>query len=181
MTENVLMAGQGGQGMILLGKLLAGMAMKAGLRTTYFPSYGTEVRGGTAHCHVKVADEEIFLPNVEHADTLVVMNQPSMERFGPRLKAGGLLLINSSMVEPPKKLPDGATVHAVPATQIAHDLGDMRVCNMVMLGAYQAASRWLTAENVEAYLAKTMTGRKAKLLPLNRQAVAAGAAAVKGG
>ena len=181
MTENILLAGQGGQGMILLGKLLAGMAMKADLHTTYFPSYGTEVRGGTAHCHVKVCDEEIYLPNVERATVLIIMNQQSMDRFGPRLQAGGLLLVNSSMVHPPDELPAGVRLHALPVTQTAHDLGDVRVGNMVMLGAYQAASEWLTAENIESYLSRTMTGRKAALLPLNRQAVAAGVRAVGSG
>ena len=165
---------------ILMGKLLAGMAMKADLHTTYFPSYGTEVRGGTAHCHVKISDEEVYLPNVEHADVLIVMNQMSMDRFGERLVGGGLLLANSSMVTPPADLPAGAVVRQIPATGMAVDLGDIRVGNMVMLGAYRAARDWLTAENLEAYLTRTMTGRKAALLELNRKAAAAGAAALRG-
>ena len=181
MLENILLAGQGGQGMILLGKLLAGMAMNADLQTTYFPSYGSEVRGGTAHCHVKISDEEIYLPNVEHADAMIIMNQPSMDRFGSRLKEDGLLLINSSMASPPADLPAGVVVHSLRVTHMAHEMGDMRVGNMLMLGAYQAARGWLTAERVEEYLVKTMTGRKAALLELNRQAIAAGAAAVTGG
>jgi 2-oxoglutarate ferredoxin oxidoreductase subunit gamma len=99
MTEKIILAGFGGQGMMLLGKLLAQAAMADGKQVTYFPSYGTEVRGGTAVYHLIVSSEEIFSPIIEEADTLIVMNQPSYQKFKGMLKPDGLLLLNTSMIK----------------------------------------------------------------------------------
>ena len=172
MTERVIMAGFGGQGMMMMGKLLAGVAMRQGKEVTFFPSYGAEVRGGTAHCHVVISDEPIYSPIVEEADTLIVMNQPSYDKFQPRLREGGLILLNSSMAETDDALADTPpdTCLRIPATEVADEIGNVRVANAVMLGAYAASRGLLPAEAVLAGLESEMVGRKAHLLDVNRAA-----------
>ena len=97
MNHRIIFAGSGGQGLLTVGKLLAQCSMEEGRHVTCFPSYGSEVRGGTSHCHVIVSDEEIYSPLVEDATALMIMNQPSLERFGPQLIRPGLLVLNTSM------------------------------------------------------------------------------------
>ena len=172
MTERVIMAGFGGQGIMLMGKLYAAAAMHAGKEVTFFPSYGAEVRGGTAHCNVIVSGEPIYSPTVETADTILVMNQPSYGKFRPRLRAGGLLIINTSMAAPEDDLErkSPAQCLALPATEVANELGNVRVANTVMLGAYAAARPVVPVERILAELEKGMTGRKAHLLEINQRA-----------
>ena len=172
MTERVIMAGFGGQGMMLLGKLLAGVTMRQGLEVTFFPSYGAEVRGGTAHCHVVISDEPIYSPIVEEADSLLIMNQPSYAKFRPRLRRNGLLILNSSMTAAEEAQEDRspATCVTLPATQTANELGTVRVANVVMLGAYAAMQSVLPPESMLAAVEAQMKGRKAHLLEVNRQA-----------
>ena len=177
MTERVIMAGFGGQGMMLLGRLLAGVAMNEGMEVTFFPSYGAEVRGGTAHCHVVMSDEPIFSPVVEQADTLIIMNQLSYDKFRPRLRPNGRLLINSSMAETVGAVEDGAPAAClpVPATETANELGNVRVANVVMLGAYTTLWNCLPSAAVMRGLEAELGGRKAHLLALNRRAFERGA------
>lgn len=172
MTERVIMAGFGGQGMMLAGKVYAMAIMEAGLEVTFFPSYGAEVRGGTAHCHVIASQEPIYSPMVNTADALIIMNQPSYIKFRPRLRAGGLLLINSSMaqVEQDQEQGNRVTCVSLPVTELANDLGAVRVANTIMLGAYATLRPVVPAEAVFATFAKGMTGAKAKLLEVNRKA-----------
>ena len=172
MTERVIMAGFGGQGIMMIGKLLAGVAMREGKEVTFFPSYGAEVRGGTAHCHIVISDEPINSPVVEEADTLFIMNQPSYDKFRGRLRDGGLLVLNSSMAEEAASPEAGrtATCVGVPATEAANEIGNVRVANSVMLGAYAAARGLLPVEAVLAGLEREMVGRKAALLEVNRTA-----------
>ena len=134
MLERVIMAGFGGQGMMFIGKLLAQAGMEEGFNVTYFPSYGAEVRGGTAHCHVAISDQPIYSPIVEEADALIIMNQPSYRKFRPCLKPDGLLILNSSMVEVKEEA--DAEVVAVPATELADEMGGVRVGNVIMLALY---------------------------------------------
>ena len=140
MTEQVIMAGFGGQGVMLIGKTYAGSAMHAGKEVTFFPSYGAEVRGGTAHCHIIVSDGPIYSPMVELADSLIIMNQPSYEKFRQRLRPEGLLLLNSSMAQMDKarEAESQALALAIPATELANELGNVRVANVIMLGVYAA-------------------------------------------
>ena len=172
MTERVIMAGFGGQGMMMLGKLLAGVAMREGREVTFFPSYGAEVRGGTAHCHVVISDEPIYSPIVEEADTLIIMNQPSYDKFRPRLQAGGLLLLNSSMTEPDeaRERASAARCLSAPVTEMADKLGNVRVANVVMLGVYAHARAVLTTSALMAGLEASLAGAKAHLLEINREA-----------
>lgn len=153
---------------MFIGKLLAQLMMEEGYRITYFPSYGAEVRGGTANCHIIISTNEIYSPVVEEADSLIIMNQPSYRKFVGRLKEGGIAFLNSSMVEAEEH--SNRRFILVPATDIASELGDVRVGNVVMLGVYNAVRGFLPDEKVLQYLGKVLAGRKAELLPLNEKA-----------
>lgn len=145
--EDVVMAGFGGQGLMFIGKLLAYSAMKEGRHVTWMPSYGPEMRGGTANCTVVVSSEEIGSPLMLHPRAAIVMNNPSMEAFEQRLQGNGLLLLSSSMVNRPATRTD-VKVLAVPASEIAVSAGTERAANMVMLGAYVAATRVVMKESI---------------------------------
>ena len=173
MTERIIMAGFGGQGMMLLGRLVATVMMRQGTHVTYFPSYGPEVRGGTAHCHVIFSDDPIYSPVVEHADTLIITNQLSYDRFHARIAQGGLMVLNSTMVSD-EQPHEGVRVVRVPATDIANELGNLRVTNMAMLGAYRGAKELLPLEEIRKLLAESFTGRKAALLDINLKALERG-------
>ncbi len=177
MTERAIMAGFGGQGMMLLGKMLAHAGMIDGLEVTFFPSYGAEVRGGTAHCHVILSDAPIYSPIVEHADTLVLMNQPSYEKFRPRLRNGGHLLLNTSMVDADRDTAheQAAKTVLLPATEEANALGNVRVANVMMLGAYVTLWHPVSEDAIMAVLEEKLGSRKAHLLEVNRRAFRRGA------
>ncbi len=177
MEERMLFAGAGGQGLMTLGKLFALAGLHDGKNVTWYPSYGAEVRGGTAHCHVVVSDSEIYSPLVEEATAMVVMNQPSLNRFLPRLSDDGLLVLNTSLAE----LGDGqspANVIAVPATDIANELGDVRVANMAMLGALNTARRIVREKTLEKALKEFLGSKKKHFLEPNLAAYARGREAV---
>lgn len=172
-TEKALFAGFGGQGMMLLGKLLAEAMMREGRHVTFFPSYGSEVRGGTAHCHVIFSREEISSPVVESADTVIAMNQPSYEKFKGRTRRGGLFLVNTSLARATSP-PERVRIVRVPATQIANELGNVLTANMVMLGVYLGIRRCLPPEHMVDLLRETLTGRKASLFDINCRALERG-------
>ncbi len=171
MLERVILAGFGGQGMMFIGKILAQAGMKQGHNVTYFPSYGAEVRGGTANCHVVISSEEISSPVVESADTLIIMNQPSFQKFAPRLETDGMLLANSTLVDPGG---DDRIVR-IPATQTASDIGDVRVANLVMLGAYNNLKGFFSSDLLLKCLKTSLTGKKQDLFQVNRDAFEQGA------
>lgn len=177
MTEKIILAGFGGQGMMLLGKLLAQAAMSENRYVTYFPSYGTEVRGGTAVYHLVISNEEIFSPLIEVADTLMVMNQPSYQKYKGMLKPDGLLILNSSMIKA-DNLPD-AKVHKIPATEIASKLGNVLVSNIVMLGAYLAIKQLFSGDQILKQLHGILQQKKGELFTLNKQALESGIHIVK--
>ena len=173
MLERAIMAGFGGQGLMFMGKLVAKMMMDEGMAVTYFPSYGAEVRGGTANCHVIVSSGEIASPIVEEADTIVVMNQPSYDRFKSRLAAGGVALVNSSLVQAADP-PAGRVILEIPATQMAGDLGDVRAANMVMMGAYNVVREFVPFEKLLAHMADAFGVRKKDAVELNGKAIELG-------
>ena len=175
MTERVIMAGFGGQGLLFMGKLLAEMMMEKDFHVTWFPSYGAEVRGGTCNCHVIVSDEEIFSPVVERATTLGIMNEPSYTRFAPRLEPNGLLLLNTTMV-PSVDAKSDPRIFPIPVTDLAAELGNVRVANMIMMGAYNRLRSLMTPEELLRGVKAALTGSKAKLFDLNRRAAECGAA-----
>jgi len=139
--EEVIIAGFGGQGIILAGRLLAQTAMKAGKEVTFMPAYGAEVRGGTANCMVVIAGEPVASPLVSNPDSLIVMNKASLHKFGSRVKGGGLLVMNSSLVDEEPELNEGVSVLKIPANELAVELGSARSANMVALGAYLQTRR----------------------------------------
>jgi 2-oxoglutarate ferredoxin oxidoreductase subunit gamma len=175
MDERMIFSGFGGQGLMTLGKFVAELLMHK-FEVTFFPSYGTEVRGGTAYCHVCISDRPIASPTVERATVLVVMNQMSYDRFAPMVRPDGLVLSNASMVKP-----DGAhgpsQLAEIDASGLANGLGDVRVANMVMLGALSALKGLASEKEVVALLEKKLGTEpgKREILQLNKQALIVGA------
>lgn len=173
MREELIIAGFGGQGIMFTGTLLSQAAMIEGKFVTYFPSYGAEVRGGTANCSVTIADTIIGSPVITSPDSLIILNKPSLDKFGPRLKKGGLLVLNSTLIEDEIKESNRQVVH-IPATDIAEKIGQIKVANIVALGKYLAIRKIVSQESIFQALEALLTGKKKELLELNRKALAAG-------
>ncbi|MHC4229743.1 MAG: 2-oxoacid:acceptor oxidoreductase family protein [Planctomycetota bacterium] len=177
--EEIVIAGFGGQGVMLAGKLLAQTAMRAGKEVTYMPSYGAEVRGGTANCMVIIADNKIACPVVGRPDSLIVMNKASLTKFGPRLKNGGLLVMNRSLIDSEPQVDDSVEIVAVPADELAVELGSHRSTNMVAVGAYLQKREYLTPDEAAQALPDAIARRYHKTLPVNIEALHKGAEFVK--
>lgn len=175
--EKVIIAGFGGQGVILMGQILSHAATIADLNTTWIPSYGPETRGGTANCAVTIGKERINSPVVSVPDSLVVMNQPSLDKFQKKLKKGGVLIANKSQI-PDADYRDDIKVYEVDANKKALEIGNLRVANMVMLGAYIAATGVFSQDEMFAVFEQIFTGKKSELIDLNKQALEAGIQAV---
>lgn len=172
--EEIVCAGFGGQGIMFLGKLLAQAAMTEGLQVTYLPSYGAEVRGGTAHCNVIISSEEIASPVIGAPTSGIVMNHPSLVKFEPKLRPGGLLVVNSSLaLESPRR--GDIQVMEVPATEIADSLGNIQVANMIALGCYLRGRAVVPLSTVTDCLKEVLPGRKEALLSINEEALRRGA------
>lgn len=176
MENSLLIAGFGGQGVILIGQLLGYAATAAGKSATYYPAYGAEQRGGTANCTVVIADEEIGSPVVTKLDTVIVMNEPSLVRFEEWVKPGGTIIVNSSLINRKVGRTDVRAIY-VGANDIAGNLGSDKIANMVMLGSYLAVSKVLPVDAVLATM-KAKLADKPKFLPLNEAAINAGMNAV---
>jgi 2-oxoglutarate ferredoxin oxidoreductase subunit gamma len=173
--HRLIAAGSGGQGIMTLGKLLCMAAMREGRNVTYMQSYGAEVRGGTANCQVVVGSGTIYSPLVEQADSLVMLNQPSYDRFAPVLKPDGLMLVNSSTVSPrPDGQAAGARLFQVPATELAAEMGDVRAANVIMLGVLLGLTGLVNHETCRGALADLLGRRRPELLALNEGALARG-------
>lgn len=176
MIHEVIMAGFGGQGVMLIGQLLTYGGMLADKQVSWIPSYGPEMRGGTANCSVIIADEAIGSPIVTEPTAVIAMNLPSLDKFEHSLLPGGVLIINSSLIERKANRSD-ITVHYVPANDIAADLGNTKVANMVALGALLTATGAVETDCVLNAFAK-MFAKRPELLPVNEQALTAGAQCV---
>ena len=172
--EEIVIAGFGGQGIMLTGKLLAQTAMNAGKEVTYMPSYGAEVRGGTANCMVVIAEKEIACPVVGRPGSLIVLNKASLNKFGPRLEDGGLLIMNSSLIDTEPQLDESVEIIAVPADEIAVELGSQKATNMVALGAYLQKRGCLTPDEAAQALPDVLARRYHKTLALNIEALRKG-------
>jgi 2-oxoglutarate ferredoxin oxidoreductase subunit gamma len=170
-TTKLFFAGSGGQGILLMGQMITYAAMLEDKAATFLPSYGPEMRGGTANCTVIVSDAPVGCPLIYEADAVVVMNLPSLIKFEPMVKPGGLLLINTAIVNQPAKRSD-IRVLEIPVNDIAMDLGNPKVANMVMLGALVRATDVVSEESIRQVMLKTFTGEKAKLNDANMQAFA---------
>lgn len=177
MTEKTFMAGFGGQGIISLGQLWVYSAIKEGLKVTFFPFYGAEKRGGIARASVIVSSNEITSPIVTSADSVVVMNQDSVEIAEKVCKEGGTIFVNSSLIKTDPARPDAKIVH-VPCNDIALKLGDVRIANMVMMGALSKVTGAVKLDRLEAILKSYFRTNKHSLIPLNIAAVEEGKKAV---
>lgn len=173
MLETFVFAGFGGQGVMFAGQLLAYAAMDAGLEVAWIPSYGPEMRGGTAHCLTAISDRPIGSPIVQHPKVAVVFNNPSFEKYEPLVARDGLLVVNISLVAHTSGRADLTEV-LVPATQIATQLGNIRVTNMVLLGAALTAHPVLPLEALCRALEKHIPAHRRSLLDLNRKALQRG-------
>ncbi len=173
MQKEIIIAGFGGQGVLFAGQVLAYAAMEVGKEVTWIPSYGPEMRGGTANCTVIIADEEIGSPLVKYPPLAIVLNLPSFDKYEPLIKPGGALIVNQSMIDRSAKREDITEVF-VPCNEIAEAIGDRRLLNMVAVGALLRFLPELSLEDVEKALRDHLPTRRRDLLPLNFQALRRG-------
>jgi 2-oxoglutarate ferredoxin oxidoreductase subunit gamma len=178
MQQEVIFAGFGGQGVLFAGQLLAYAALEQGLEVTWIPSYGPEMRGGTANCTVVVSDEEIGSPVVAHPGAVVVFNGPSLDKYAPMVRPGGWVVVNASLV-PQAVTREDVQVLRVEGSQMAEALGERKLANLVMLGALLARLPILPLDAVEAALREHLPARHQRLLVPNCQALHAGAEAAR--
>ena len=170
MLERVLIAGSGGQGILLIGRILARASMSCVPHVTYFPAYGAEVRGGTSNCQIVLSDEEIHSPVPDQFEAMLILNQESATHFIPRRTDSTRIILNTSLGE----TPDAGPVTAIRATDIANDLGEIRAANFVMMGAYLASNTCIPAEALEDCIRKEFAGKPAALIDLNIEALEIG-------
>ena len=168
-----IFAGFGGQGVMLMGQVLAYAGMIEGKNVTWMPSYGPEMRGGTANCTVVVENKEVASPVVDKAEVVVAMNIPSMLKFQETVTKDGFLFLNQSVIdrEPDRK---DVNIYKIPCNEIADSLGNLKVANMVMLGAVIGATKIVSKESVIKALEQKLTGKKAQLIDINIKAIEEG-------
>ena len=173
--KKTVFAGFGGQGILMMGYAFAVAAMRDGKEVTYLPSYGAEMRGGTANCTVAVSDEEIFSPVASSPDYAVIMNRPSMVKYESTIKKGGIILLNSNLVD--KELSrDDIVLVKIPANDISRKLGSERAINMIMLGAFVAKTKMTSLDSIINGLIEIVKGKRASsLMKLNRKGLDRGA------
>jgi len=178
MLERMIISGFGGQGIMLMGRLLIYAGMLEGKNVAWMPSYGPEMRGGTANCTVLISTKEIGSPIVSHPKVLIAMNQPSLDKFELNVSENGLIILNDSLIEREVKR-NNVDIIRISADDIAYKLGNSRTANMVLLGAYIKKSEVVKLETVFKALEKTLAGRNKKLLNLNKEALKQGTELVK--
>lgn len=179
MQNEVKFAGFGGQGVMLMGQILAQAAINEGFEVVWIPSYGPEMRGGTAYCTVVISDRPIGSPIIRNPKHLVAMNRPSLEKFAPTVRPGGVIFINQSLISIDAGR-DDVDILSVPIIEIARSLGNVRAANIVALSAFVARSNIVKFDSLtEAVLAKF--AHKEKFIPLNKKALEAGKEAALGG
>lgn len=174
MEERITIAGFGGQGVMAMGQLLTYAGMIEGKHVSWLPSYGPEMRGGTANCGVIVSNEPVGSPVVVNSTAAIVMNKPSLDKFEPTVNEGGRLFINSSLIDAKSERKD-LEVYYIPANEIADELGNMKVANMVMLGAYLEVSKTVDVESILEGFTKVFGENRAHLIPINKEALEKGA------
>jgi 2-oxoglutarate ferredoxin oxidoreductase subunit gamma len=176
MTKQYIFAGFGGQGMLLIGKFLAMASMLEGKHVSWLPSYGPEMRGGTANCSVTVSDEPVASPMVEKADAVIAMNRPSLDKFESHVKPGGVLVINSSIIDRKAERDDIKVIYC-DAQRIAEEIKNPKGANVAILGSLMAAEPIVSDELMSEAIRIELGERKAKFLPGNMKALEAGKAA----
>ncbi|HPF21380.1 MAG TPA: 2-oxoacid:acceptor oxidoreductase family protein [Syntrophomonas sp.] len=173
MEKQILFAGFGGQGVLSMAQFLAYAAMEAGKFVAWVPSYGAEMRGGTANCLVTIADEEISSPITENPLMAVIMNRPSLEKFEQKIQPGGTLVLNSSLVDRQPQRQD-VEVLSIPVNQIAEDIANPRGANMILLGAYLQKTEVVETEKVLEYFERIYKGKKPSVIESNKEAFLTG-------
>jgi len=177
MMDKVIMAGFGGQGIMFLGKALAYAGMVDDLELCWIPSYGPEMRGGTANCSVVLSDEEIHSPVIDYADCAILLNKPAYDKFSTRIKSGGTLVVNSSLAKIENHRNDIKIIE-IPATDIANELGNSSIANMICLGALLPSLKLIDLESVQKAMEK-LTKKRPELLEINLGAIRKGLSYVK--
>jgi len=177
MENKIMISGFGGQGVMLIGQLLGYTAKDVDKKSTFYPAYGPEQRGGTANCTIVISDNEIGSPVPTKIDTLMALNQPSIDKYLDKIKSGGTLIINSNHVKQKVDRND-ISIYEVPADDLARELGFAKAANMVMLGAYAEANNILTQEQILSTL-KVQLARKAEFFDLNKAAIVKGSETIK--
>lgn len=173
MSLKSIFSGFGGQGVLMMGYVLGVAGMEQDKHVTFLPAYGAEMRGGTANCTVVVSDEEIASPVASTPEFVVAMNYPSMIKYQGQVKSGGTMFLNSDLIsESPSR--DDITIVWVPANSLAHEMGNDKVLNMIMLGAMNAVSQIVEHESLGQALETVLQGKKQALLDLNKRALARG-------
>ncbi len=178
MIRTIRVAGFGGQGVMLTGQLMAHAATKQGLYSLWVPTYGPETRGGTANCSVTISDHPIYSPVFQKSDDLLIFNEPSLTKFGDKVKPGGNLFFNSSLIKHDFKH-DGYNAFGVPMTELAGSLDKPQVANMVMLGAYLNKVNIFKEEVIIESLKYFLGEKKVGMLPVNEKAITLGFQSVK--
>ncbi len=174
MHHEIIFSGFGGQGALFAGQVMTYAGMEAGWQVTWIPSYGPEMRGGTAHCTVIISDKPIGSPIIRNPTIAVVLNPESMDVYEPLVRPGGLLVINSTLVRRPP-VRDDIDAIAVPANDLASELGNVKMANVVLLGTMLALRPIVPLEAVEAVLDEHLTGSKRRFIEPNKRALRLGA------
>ena len=177
MKKQIIISGFGGQGDLAIGKNLAEAGMAEGLNVTWAPSYGPEMRGGTANCSVVLSDKPVGSPVFARSTELIALNEPSLVKFEAGVLSGGMVFVNSDVVTDKVSRQD-LTAYYIPCARIAEEVGNPKVGNMVMLGAYVAGTKILKPETIEAMIQEMFAGPKAKFIPLNIEAFRRGMACI---
>jgi 2-oxoglutarate ferredoxin oxidoreductase subunit gamma len=173
MQKEIIISGFGGQGALFSGQVIAYAAMDTGKQVTWIPSYGPEMRGGTANCTVIIADEEIGSPLVQHPPLAIALNLPSFDKYEPLMESGGTLIVNQSMVDRGAKR-DDVHVLLIPCNEIAEEIGDKKLMNMVAAGALLTALKDISLQDLEKALENHLPARHKHLLPKNYEALKRG-------
>ncbi len=174
MLQKIIIAGFGGQGVILAGNVLAETALAENKNITAMVSYGAEMRGGTAHCTVTISDKEIASPIVDNPTTAIILNEPSLDKFEDKVEKNGLIVLNSSLVKREIKR-DDIEIIKIPATDLANELGNVRIANSILIGAFIKKTNILNLNKVIETLPKAFPKRKQDLIEINIKALKKGA------
>ena len=173
--ETAIIAGFGGQGVMIIGNLLAYAGMREGRYVSYLPIYGVEMRGGTADCTVVISSQPIGSPVVQKAHSVIALNQPSLTKYERRMEAQGLLLINASLIDPKEVSRTDIQLLPVPVNDLARENGNPKLANMVALGAFIETTRWVQMASLFGSLEKVLDQRYHHLIPPNIRALQKGA------
>ena len=172
--QEIRIAGMGGQGIMVIGQLLAHATLIEGGNVVWFPSYGPETRGGAAECTVILDSDEIGSPVTSSPDTLIAMTQPLLDKFALSVKPGGVILVNTSLAQPPDYRKD-CTIVEIPANDLAAQLGNAKAANMIMLGAYVEMLKPVMLDSVKASMQEVLPEHNRRFIPINNAALDKGA------